>query len=332
MRNQYLSNFKLFFFISFIIILQSCADKPGVWHNEQISAGKRGDFHKLNEQALKGLKSGSMDTLNFLLSKELIEDANINREVELVGNQLKAADFTLLDEYYIVRDSTRTDSSINIPSPQKNDYSLTYTGFEGKNYIALFIQKTGHDKHIITLTYYEYDYGWKVNSLDVGTYTVNGKTGPELYADAKKQYAKNYNINALNIMQLADYCLHPSALWKYPQEDEMSKFYSLLVTSANSTYKFPLLLAQVPTHPKIFRVMNQSNDEGTYPIIYYLSSIKLKDTTSLKKENDNIKGVIGKIMPGMDKDKKYLFFSVYNEMPTADKSVDHFDITDKIDQ
>jgi len=333
MKNLTHGAIKLLFFLSILILLQACGENPGLWRNQQISPGKRDEFNKMNKDILQAFKSGSMDTLGFHLSKELLQDANINRRVELVSNQLKAADFELLDEYYIVKDTTNADSNFKITSPVKpNSYTLNSIVPPGENYIALFVQKTGVTKHIISINYFNYNYGWKVSDMEVGPYTVNGKTAPQLFELAKQEYGKHYVVNALNIMQMEQYCVKPIDAWQYPQEDEMNVFYAMLLNAGNSLYKFPLTLSQIPTHPRIFRVMNQYNDNGAYPMIYYLSTVKLQDTAAIKKENMAVKAIISKMMPGIDKDNKYLLYTIYNQMPNAERSVDHFDITEKIDQ
>lgn len=66
-----------------------------------------------------------------------------------------------------------------------------------------------------------------------------------------------------------------------------------------------------------------------FSLAYPVSLINLKDTIALKKENENIRRVIGKVMPGSDMDNKYIFYSAFNTKPGGGKTVDHYDITDK---
>jgi hypothetical protein len=70
--------------------------------------------------------------------------------------------------------------------------------------------------------------------------------------------------------------------------------------------------------------------EGVFPMVYYKSTIKLQDTAALRKENENIKKVIGKAIPGIDQDKKYVFYDAHNEWPRFDRSVDRYDMPDKL--
>jgi len=330
MRYLNLNTLKPLFFLFALIALQGCVEKPGYYVNGQINEGQRDDFHAMNARVLKHLKTNSMDTLSFDLSKDLIDYPGTLRQMELISNQLKANDYSLLDEYYVVKDTTNVDSTVRIASPEKgeNAYKLAFTGQAGETYVALFLPKTGSNKYLISIEYYKYDYGWKVCSLDLGQYSINNKTAPEYYETAKQEFIKNYLANAVFNLQMANVCLRPSEIWQYPMTTKIANHYGDVVTKVNALYKFPLVLAQVPTHPKLFSIMTRTINDETYPAVFYISTIKLADTIGLRKENENIKKIIGTLIPGIDKDKKALVYSAYNEMPSAEKEVDYVNMID----
>jgi len=272
-----------------------------------------------------------MNNLAILMSKELGESNYTNRIVDQLSYALKNDEYTLMDEYYIVRDSTKSDTvTTRSPVNSKEVYSLRYGNAFGSRYIALFVPKTGLSKSIISLIYYKYDYGWKISDLNIGPYTINNKTAPQLYELAKKQFAANHLASAVNTAQLATMCLQPAEIWQYDQADDISKFFTNLAGLANSKYTFPFVLNQVNTRPRIISIINQTNDGGSYPKIYYISSINVADTDALKKENLEIRKAIAVAMPGLDTDNKYLLFSVSNKSPSATTSTPRFDIIDKI--
>jgi hypothetical protein len=265
------------------------------------------------------------------MSKEFIDNTSKNRLIELTSNRVKAADYTILDEYYTVNQymdgDTIKPSNINITS-----YSVIYQGITHQMYLAFFVPKNKAiaNQDMITAVYCKYDYGWKLDNLDVRPYTINGKTAPDLYLQAKESYNKGYLIDAFNIASSAIVCSRPSKLWKYNKETNFSYFYNKVMKEAMNHYTFPIAIQQVPTHPRIFRIFNQTTPDGDFPMIYYLSSIKLKDTAAIKQENERIKKVIGQIIPGIDQNKKYVFYSAFNEQPNAKKSVDHVDMEAKL--
>lgn len=320
---------QIFSFLLLIIVVQSCADKAGSWKNEQINAGKREDFHKLNDEAFKYIKANDPKGLQSLLCKELIDDSHTERLVELISSRLNDDKYSMLDEYYVINKYKDYDTIFS-KGKDINSYSLNYPGITREMYITFFVPKTSENKYMVSIAYAKYNYGWKISTLDLEPYTINGKTGPELFKLAKEQYSKHYLIDAVNNIALALTCFKPSEIWQYPNEGEISVLNGKVINEANERYKFPFTLNQVTTKPQIIRIYNQINADGAYPVVYYLSKINLKDTLAIRRENEQIKKVIGKAMPGIDKDKKYVFYAAFNQRPTGYKTVDHYDMTDKL--
>lgn len=323
-----LFNFFSLLFISAVLI--SCKPhEPGIWKNDKIEPGVREDFHKLNDQVLSGLKANDKLKMDGLMSADLIQNTGRLRLIELCSNHLKDGVYTLLDEYYIVN-KDKGDKILESGDEGINNYSLKYTADTREMYVALFIPKNISNKYLISAIYCKYDYGWKISQLEVNPYTFNGKTAPELFDFAKDMYAKQYLLDAINDMQLAQSCVQPCYGWKYPDESEMHNFELKLVKQINKKYVYPFTLTQVSTHPRIFGISTQKTSDGVYPVVNYISTVKLKDLKGLQKENDNIKRVIGKIIPGIDQNKKYVYYDVFNEWPKFDRSVDRYEMIDKL--
>lgn len=320
---------KLITLLLLLFILQSCVDKPGVWKNEKIAAGKRSDFHELTTDALYWLKANKFKRMKFIMSKELNQNSYTERTIEHISNYLNDNKYSLFSEYYIINKSRDADT-IKSADNGINSYSLVYHNAEKEMYMAFFLPKTGKNKYLISLVYSKFNYGWKISELDVGSFTYNGKTGPELFKLAKEEYSKGYLIDAVNNAALANSCMAPIDIWRYPVEDDLHTFYGQIINEANEQYKFPFTLNAVPTKPRIIRVFNQTNDEGTFPMVHYLSAINLKDTNAIKNENLQVRKVMGKVMPGIDKDKKYVYYDAFNEKPRYDKEVDRFEMTEKL--
>jgi hypothetical protein len=325
---------KLLCFLLLVSVLSACKQEQpaGTYKNEAIEAGQREELHKLNDQLFNLLKANKIEELKSMMSKELLEGDPINRTVELISLQSKAGTYDILDEYYL-KDKAEEPGSLLINADAKGDdaYTLKYNqSITQENYVAFLIPKNGADKWMITAIYGKYNYGWKLNKLDFGQYAVNGKNAPELYKQAKEKYGKGYLIDAVNDMAGAEKCFRPSTQWQYAKEAEMNQYFFKAVQLVNEKYTFPYPLKQVSTQPKIFRILTEKRPEGTFPMIYYLTSVSIKDTVALKKENEQIKKVIGKVLPGIDKDKKIVLYTAFSGLPGPKKTVQQFQITDKL--
>jgi len=317
-------------FFVLVPILLSCnqPQKPGVWADNQINADIKDEVHKLNDQVFKDLKIDDNKHLRFSLSKDLLDNKYIISEFSYVHNALNHNDYLPFKEYYVVN-KWRSRDTITSSNQGINNYSLYYPGTEKEMYIAMFLPKNGNNKMMLTATYCKFDYGWKLAKLNLGYYTTNGMTSPELFNVAQDKFKKNYLFDAVTTMTLAT-GMEPNDYWQYPRDSLMITFYHKIIDMANQKFKFPLPISQVSGSPHIFRISNQKMSYGTYPCIYYVTNIKLKDTVAIKKENANIRKAIGQVIPGIDKEKDYLFYSAFNEMPHVNKYVDHFDMTDKL--
>jgi len=310
--------------------LQGCKPaKPGIYSNDQIKSGQRDDFHSLNTKLLAELKANNPHLLEGLMSNEFVSDPTRLRQIELLSNRLNEADYELLDEFYIVN-NPKDKNTIKADNLGVNNYNMHYDTLTHEIYVAHFVPKKNAIGYMITAVYGKYDYGWKVNRFDLDEYAVNGKTAPELFKLAKEDYDKKYLVDAANLMQQAQDCIHPCQGWQYQQEAGIKSFADQVADQLNHKYNFPYTVKQVSTQPMIFRVLNQKTPDGVFPMIYYLSDIKLADTIALKKENEHIRKVIGNVMPGIDKDKKCVLYAAFNQMPDGSKAFDHFDMTDKL--
>lgn len=319
---------KAFILLFIVYSLPGCGPgDPGVWKNKQIDNGRREDFHKMNNDLFTALKANSLKDVETMMSKELLAGTDNMRQIELMSNRCRQGSYQMLDEYYIINYKPTDTHVVKTTALDGNKYALSCRAVTEEMYIAFLMPKTTGDKWVISAIYCKYDYGWKLNNLDLRQYTTNGKTAPELFKQAKAEYQKGYLIDAANSMDEAEKCNSPSEVWEYPEILEMRKFYGLLVNEVNTRYTLPLTLNQVQTKPQIFRLTKQTTDDGVFPAIYYLSHIKLSDTTGLRRENESVKKVIGQVFPGIDKNNKFVYFSAFNKKPHGGELVPFFDMT-----
>lgn len=317
--------------LSAILVFQSCHKPaaPGTYANDKIPASDATNFHDLNKSLLEGLKANDKKQLSIILSKEMIDNTSNLKDIEKISNYMKDGDFTMLEEYYVVS-AKRGQDTLRVANKDINNHKIGYTIDQPEIYMAFFSQKGIPDGQLVSATYKTLDYGWKLTDLDVEPYTMNGKTAPELFELAKDRYAKHYLFDVANIMGEARSCTQPSLNWLYPENKQIEDFYGKVLGEANHEYGFPYTIDAVSTRPKIISVQTFRNKEGVFPQVYYQSQIKLSNTAGLLKENMQVRKALTKLMPGIDKDKKYVFYAVFNKKPSAYESVDRYEVTDTL--
>lgn len=325
-----------------VLILQACGpEKPGIYKNEQIPNGVRNKLHQLNAELLPALKANDPEQQELLMAKELIDDKGERlKTAEHISNCMKEADYSLMSEYYIVSQLVKRPghddaefigpSKINERGLGINNFDLSIYRQAQEMYMALFVPKLAMQKWLVTVVYCKYNYGWKVSRMELGPYAENGLTAPQLMQKAKEQLKNNYWLDASNTASFAVNCLRPSQYWKYVNEQAIYKFNGDALTNVMAHYKLPLMIKEVPTHPRLWRVRVERTPEGAFPNLNYISSINLLDTMALKKENEAIGKVIGHVINGLDKDKKYIYYTIYNETKKGIPFRDHYDLRQKL--
>lgn len=311
--------------------LQGCFWKEaGTWKNEQINPSDRADFHKLDDQLLGYLKNDDNDHLKFLEAKRLIDDGAVIKSVDLISNLFRKSDYKIADEYYVVNKYKDADTILN-PSKGINSYNVRYSNVSHEMYIAFFLPKVNLDnKWMIGAVFNKLSYGWKLTMLDFGTYTINGKTAMELRELAEEEYHKHYLINAGNIIQMAYSIKRPVAIWVYNREDSVDVSYWHIAAAVTAKTKMPIVLNTIPTHPSIFRIFAGQMDDNYYTRIYYQTSIKVSDTTAVRKENNAIMKVLPTLLPGIDKDTPWLLFTAFNKKPNAAENVPRYEMDNRL--
>jgi len=314
------------------MVLQSCWKESCVWKNELINPSDRADFHKLDDQLLEYLKNDDNDHLKLLEAKELIDDGSVVKSVDEISNLFRKSDYKLCDEYYVVNKYKDADTILN-HLQGINNYNVRYGNVSHEMYIAFFLPKTNlANQWMIGAVFNKLSYGWKLALLDFGTYTINGKTAPELWELAEAEFRKHYLIAAGNTIQMAYSIKRPVAVWVYTHEDSIDMTYWRIAAAASAKIKFPIVLNAIPTHPSIFRVFagQMDNNDGYYPKVYYQTSINVHDTAAVRKENNAIMKALPAVLPGIDQDTPLLLFTAFNKKPNAQENVPRYEMDNRV--
>lgn len=317
-----------------LVILQGCNfGASGIWVNDNIDKEKQEQIKEINDKLFKALINNDAAGVKALMSDKLIESgvADLDKLVNKVSSSLKADGYRNLDEYNIRHSTTGIGTTLPSVKSGDNDYLLSYVPLNKEMYISLLLPNGLDNELLITAIYGNYDNQWKLNILQIGQYSLFNKTAPDYLKLAKESYNKSHLIDAVNYIGLSKQVLKPAdKFFQYQKEKEINEFYEKVMKEAYLKFTFPLTLNNIKTKPKIFRVQPEMIDEGFFPMVSYLTNIDIKDTTALKIENEKVKKEVGQIFSGIDKDKKYVFYRAFEEMPDGKKLVEHFGFVDKL--
>jgi hypothetical protein len=311
---------KLYLFIIPILLITGCkTGRYETWQNDSIDAAIKQNISKLDEEILISIDTDNPDKLKLVVSEGFLNASkndlpNITKQF---CDIIEHDNYSILDQYYVENTTSGLSNTLISGLDGDNNYILKYLALNEEMFTSVLLTNRGIDKFMVLNIYGKYPDGWKLNILQIGQYTANGKTAPELYQEAKNLKEKGYIIDAAINMYLCMQVLYPGgSYWQYNTEQEMKDFYDEVVNENSNTYQFPIVIDNIPSKPEIQYIEPISFfDEGTFPVIHYLTKIPLEDTAKLSVENDNIHTLIGEYFNGIDLNKKYIIYKAWNKLP-----------------
>ncbi|UBM58600.1 hypothetical protein LAG90_17510 [Marinilongibacter aquaticus] len=305
--------------------LQSCnVGSTGTWKDENIQQSLKNEIEKLDKKVLEAVTTNNTDLLKSVMSDKLLEKSgdNLDQLIEQASTVITSPEYEVLNQFQAKNSNTGIGNTILSGVSGLNDYIIHYQALNEEMFISTLIPKGKLDEFVVTNIYGKYTDGWKLNILQFGQYKINGKTAPELYSEAKTEYENGYLVDAANNMFLSSRVANPANnFWQYQKEDEMKEFHEKVMSEINSMYKFPMPLESIDSKPQILAIYPQGTADGYFPMIEYLTHLDLKDTVQTKAEYEKIHSEIVKTFNGIEKDKDYIFYKAFSEMPDGKKTV-----------
>jgi hypothetical protein len=302
----------------------------GVWKNENIDKDEKEQISMLNDKLYASIIKNDSAAARSLMSDTLLSlTGDFGKLLKDVNSRIKAGSYKILGEYHVRNSNAGIQNTLPSGFSDDNDYTINYLALNEEMYVSLLLPNVDEDENetLITVIYGRHGDEWKINILRFGPYSYFHKTAPEYYKLAKASYDKSFLIDAANYTFIAKQCLRPAGdYFQFQKETEINEFEKTLMKEVYSKYQFPLKLDNIKSKPAIFNIYPEMHSEGFFPMVRYLSVINLDDTTALKIENDKMQSEIGTIFPGIDKEKKFVFYRAFNEMPDGKKLVRHYGI------
>ena len=298
-----------------------------MWQNNLINKSLITEINNLNSKFFSDIKSLKIEDIKATLAPELQKTLGLNLSgmVDQMTGILNKDSLSKLDEFYICNPEANAINTLSSNSIKDSDYTLKYKSINKETYVCLFLSSGTPTRVLITIVYGKYKNEWKINILNFGQYSLFGKNAPEYYQIAQYYLNQNELYNAFEKINACMICLHPSKnIFQYKVEPSILELNNLITTKIKETYQFPIVISEIPSKPKIFEIYPYSIPEGFYPMVQYLSTIQITDTIALAKENQAIQNILPGLFPGINRDKKYIFYSAYNEFPEPHKETLHY--------
>lgn len=286
--------------------------------NDAIPKNIKSDIDKLNDKIFKSIESLNTDLFfNEVLSDTLkLQSGNDLKSIIHQFNMMyDKKGYNIKDEFYIPKVEEKQQIALVTDRNTEHEYLLDIGIGSVNTYISLLT--FNDDAIMLGLIFRDYGDEWRLYFFGAGQYSIKGKLPYDFYKIAKSKYEKGYTVDAATEAFLANQCLAPNNFFRFTKHQEILDFALKLDSTIKADYIFPITLDKINTKPKILQVSPQTIDEGIFPMVRYLTEIPISDTTRLKIENDLIQKEIGVLFPGLDKEKKYIFYTAMDRLASG---------------
>jgi len=299
--------------LSFVSISQINID---VIKNIDIPDTIKSNIELLNNKIFKSIESRNADLFyNEVISDKLKtkEDGSLKSFILQLSMSYDKKGYEIKDQFFIPKIKEKQDLIITGEKDTEYEYKLEFGIGNADSYVSLLT--FNNETILLGLIYRKYDNEWRLHFFGAGYYKYRDKLSFDYYKTATTQLNKGYFVDAGLNAPLIKLLLKPNQFYSYTKHDIMYNFVDKVDSIVKSKYSFPVTIESIKTKPKVFLIELQEMKEGIFPMVNYVSTIPISNTKKLKNENDLIQKQIGILFPGLDKDKKYIFYSAHDRLP-----------------
>ena len=328
---------KIVWIVVILNVLQACSiGASGVYRNETIEKEIRDEMKELNDRFFKAIASKDIAKVRSFMSDELLKSVS-KKEMDSLMEQLmgpiQSDAYRVLDQYYVSNLNTGVQNILTSNKDSDNAYKIVYKALDREMYTVILIPEGQVHDIMVMAIYGKTSKGWKINILNFGQYKIFHKTAPEYYKMAKEAYHHSEMIDAVSYISMAKNCSTPGGKnFIYNSAPEITEFYNQVMKEANKQYSLPKTLSNIPSQPKLFRVYPEVFDDGVFPMVNYVSKIDFDDTITLRLEYEQVKREVNGLFSGINRNKKYVLYRAYKEIPDGMKMVKYYGFVDKVEE
>ncbi len=315
---------RIFLLLLAAALWQAC-DVNGIDYdkNEDINAELRGRMHEKADALMQALYENDAQAVKGMMSPGMKTEkmAVMDTVIPIISGALRSAQYEVIDEFS-VQNSYKEEVTI-IPGELRDaEYRIRYKAENEQGYGLLLLPEGDQDKLLVTVIYGKYEDTWRINILRVGEFALDGMIAPQLYEQAGEYYDKGHLANAGIAVSLMSRCMYPAEDFLiYEKEEQMQELHDEVISKVTAAYDLPLVVEALESQPLVISIYMQSFKEGFFPQISYVTNIDFADSTALEAENIRMHEMLGELFTGMDENTDYVVYSVYEEMPGPQDSV-----------
>ncbi len=310
------------FLVFIAFVLQGCHFSTSeVTRGYQIDNATRTEINSLDIKVYQDMQLGDFEAFNTLiapsLKKELSYDGNRQTWSNL-GQILQHKSYRMYDEINIT--SLIPGYNLKVNSLDSTDNSvITLTTTCRETEISFLMLEDSVSQFLMAAIYGKYNGKWLLSGFSIGCYSYFGKTAPAYYSLARKYYERGDLVDAVVNIAMCSRCLHPcKTIVTYKKATAINRFTDKLINDTKAKYGFPFTLNNIKSKPVISGIEPERLGAELVPEIDYMSGTNIKDTTRLRKENEEVQKSVGELFQGVKDNNAHILYRVSCLLPTEE--------------
>ena len=323
--------FRLLIVFTAAIALQSCGGDSTVSKaNNKIDPTLRAIIKEKNDSLLDALSNSNNKALLRLASPEFTDDMyrKLDKVIWPFRKGQLTMEYTVFDEYHNKHASFPKNEDME---SKDHSYTFKFTNKHAETYVSLLrFTSNVADNYLLTIMYARIGKEFKIIHTDLGGLGLYEKTAHDYYTMAKDAKEKGFMLDAITYMNTAASLSDPSGtMLVYDEAEKIPQYVKLWKPQVDRDFKLPTLLENVKTKPSVIDISTAKNNDEISQVFMYTTKIPITDTISLRKEYEEIRVEVKKLFPGINFNKRYMYYRAYNGKPASREDVAFYGFTDK---
>jgi hypothetical protein len=289
--------------------------------NEEIESSLRQEIHELNNKIVEVMQDGNADELSGYFVTGVAgaqELRQYNKDIfPQISELIKGKELVINNDFYCTCSGSGNIPCVVLP---KTEYDLQVSVDRISNEMFISLLQTNElNGLLLSFIYDKQDGQWKLSRYHLASFEVAGKNAVQWYEEALNYYNQGYLISAAFRLQLANSCLKPAPFLKYKRESQIEELSEKARTEIDNRYSFPIQLTDIESNPVIYYIRPQFVKHDIIPMVWYVTSIKLEDASSLQDEANSMALILQQMfpgIPGISEGKEYIAFKAFAEPPS----------------
>ncbi|MDR3714860.1 MAG: hypothetical protein P4L51_18775 [Puia sp.] len=302
-----------------IFFLYSC-HSSSTWMDDHIDRGTKSEIDKLNAQIVESLSAGDYGKSVGVFSdklKETDKGGHFDSLFAQAKDRVLLSGFRIRNQFYVKSPGKTKEISLMSGGKGDHDYTLNFTPVNDETFVTVGYFEDSLQTLSLVTVYGKYGDTWKLNMFHMGIVKLMNRDAFDWYQRAADHFKSGSLVDASNDLNLCQQVLYPgNRIWHYQQEKKIFGLNQDVSVAIRRTYTFPLTVDRLLSKPRIFQEFPQVTKQGYFPMILYISDIKISDTAALRQECDSLHQVIGHVFNGLDRNNEYIIYRVFEKMPS----------------